>query len=115
MLNKQWDVLYAVEHKSHENVGLVTCSHGYTLCYAGKDHGSYSRIVMFIRTHYNPQINFNDDFGRYMVVQIAYEGQLIWLVGVYASNVSCERKLLWQSPASLLRDGRSGYACCEVV
>ncbi len=121
LLNKQWDVLCAVEHKAHANAGLVTCSHGYTLCYAGKDPGSYSGIVMFIRTHYNPQIILNDDFGRYMVVQIAYEGQLIWLVGVYASNVSRERKLLWQSLASLLRDGRPGLlmgdfnACCEVA
>jgi exonuclease III len=107
LLNKQWDVLCTVEHKAHANAGLLTCSHGYTLCYAGKDPGSYSGIIMFIRTHYNPQIILNDDFGRYMVVQIAY-GQLIWLVGVYASNVLRECKLLWQSLASLLRDGRPG-------
>ena len=81
--SNQWDVLCVVEHKVHTNAGLVVFSHGYTLCYAGKKHGDYLGIVMSIHVHYRPQIICSDDNGKYMVVQISYEGELIWLIGVF--------------------------------
>ena len=39
------------------------------------------------------------------MVEISYEGQVLWLVGVYASNVSQEQKLLWRSLYSVLDNG----------
>ena len=109
-----------MEHKVPTNARLVVCSHGYTLCYAGKPHGDYSGIVMFIRDHYHPQIIFSDDNERYMVVQISYEGESIWLVGVNASNVLRERQVLWEALDSLIRNGKPSlfmgdfHVCCDV-
>ena len=60
---------------------------------------------MFIHDHYRPHIIFTDDNGRYMVVQISYEGELIWLASVYASNIAREHQVLWKAPTSLLRNG----------
>ena len=85
--SNQWDVLCVVEHEVHKNVGLIVCSHEYTLCYVRKLHGDYPGIMKFIHDHYCPQIIFNDDNGIYIVGKISYGGELIWLVGVYASNV----------------------------
>ena len=53
------------------------------------------------------------------MVEICYERLVLWLVGVYASNVSQERKLLWRSLNSMIDDGRPGLlmgdfnVCCE--
>ena len=49
MLSEQWDVLCAIEHKDHCNIGLINYSKSYTLCYVGNVHGDYSGIVMFIK------------------------------------------------------------------
>ena len=77
-----------MEHKDYRNVGLVSYSNGYTLCYACNVNGHYYGIVMFIRDKFHPKVIVSDEFGRFIVVEICYEGQVIWLVGVYASNVS---------------------------
>ena len=63
---------------------------GYTLCYAGNVHGEYSGIVMFIRDKFQPKVIVSDEFGRFIVVETCYEGQVLWLVDVYAPNVSQE-------------------------
>ena len=94
LLHNQWDVLCVVEHKEHKNAGLMLNTKGYTLCYSGKVKGDYSRVVMFIIDVFCPQVIFTDDLGRFLVVQISYEGQVLWLVGVYASNLPQKRSLL---------------------
>ena len=40
---------------------------------------------MFIRYKFHPKVIVLDEFGRNIVVEIRYEGQVLWLVGVYAS------------------------------
>ena len=92
VLSEQCDVLCAVEHKDHRNGGLISYCKGYTLCYAGNGHKEYSGIAMFIRDKFQPKVIVSDEFGRFIVVEICYEGQVLWLVGVYAPNVSQERK-----------------------
>ena len=74
VLSEQWDVLCVVEHKDHRNAGLISYSKGYTLCYAGNVHGEYSGIVMFIRDKFQPKVIVSDEFGRFIVVEICYEG-----------------------------------------
>ena len=64
---------------------------------------------MFIRDQFHPKVIVSDEFGRFIMLEICYEGQVLWLVGVYASNVSQERKLLWRSLNSLLDNGRPGF------
>ena len=61
---------------------------------------------MFIRHRFHPKVNVSYEVGRFIMVEICYEGQVLWLVGVYASNVSQERKLLWRSLNSVLDNGR---------
>ena len=95
VLSEQQDVLCAVEHKDHRNAGLISYSKSYTL-FAGNVHGDYSRIFMFIRNNFHPKVIVVDEFGRFIVVEICYEGQVLWLVGVYASNVSQEQKLVYE-------------------
>ena len=69
--------------------------------------GNYLGIVIFIRDKFHPEVIVSDEFGRLIVVQICYEGRVLQLVGVYASNVSQEQKLLWRSLNSVLDNGRS--------
>ena len=76
------------------------------LCWQCSWLGDYFGIVMFIRDKFHPKVIVSDEFGRFIVVEICYEGQVLWLVGVYASNVSQERKLLWRSLNSVLDNGR---------
>ena len=97
-----------MEHKEHKNAGLMLNTKGYILCYSGKVKGDYSGVVMFIREVFCPQVIFTDDLRRFLVVQISYEGQVLWLVGVYASNLPQQRSLLWQNLASLLKHGQVG-------
>ena len=42
---------------------------------------------MFIRDQFQPKVIVSDEFGRVIVVEICYEGQVLWLVGVYPPNV----------------------------
>ena len=49
------------------------------------------------------------------MVEISYEGQVLWLVGVYASNVSQERKLLWRSLTLVLDNGRPGLFMGDLI
>ena len=71
-------------------MGLISYSNSYTLCYDGNVHGIIMGKLMFITDKFHPKVIASDDFGRFIVVEICYEGQVLWLVGVYASNVSQE-------------------------
>ena len=82
--------MFYVQYNIKIIVMLISSSKGYTLCYVGNVHGDYSRIVMFIRDKFHPKVVVSDEFGRFIVEEICYEGQVLWLVGVYALNVSQE-------------------------
>ena len=45
---------------------------------------------MFIGDKFHPKVIVSDEFERFIVVTICYEGQILWLVCVFASNVSQE-------------------------
>ena len=101
----QWDVLCVIEHKEYRDVRLISYSIGYTLCYASNVHAHYTRIVMYIRHTFHMKVIVPYEIGRFIVVEICYDGQILWLVSGYASNVSQERKLLWRALNSMLNNG----------
>ena len=109
VFRNHWDILCAVEHKDHKNAGLDFTIKGYTLCYAGVSSGDYSGVLMLIKDQYQPQVVMRDSDGRYIVVEILFEGQLLWIVGVYAPNLSHQRKLLWDVLNNKLTMGRHGF------
>ena len=109
ILKNQWDILCAVEHKDHKKAGLNFSSKGYTLYYAGLTPGDYSRVLMIVRDHYQPKVVIRDPGGRYIVVEILYEGQVLWIVGVYAPNISQQRMELWNVLSTKLECGRPGF------
>ena len=48
----------------------------------------------------------SDIHGWYIVVDIIYEGQRIWIVGIYARNDVAQRIELWQRLNEVLRKSR---------
>ena len=81
VLSEQWDVLCAIGHKDHRNIGLLCCSKGYAPCYVGNVQRYYFGIVMFITDKSHPKVNVSYEFGRFIVVETCFEGQALWLVG----------------------------------
>ena len=51
---------------------------------------------MIIKHEVNPTVAYNDQRGRWMVVQCMINGETYDFVGIYAPNASRERALLWQ-------------------
>ena len=76
ILKNQWDILCAVEHKDHKT-GLNFFCKGYTLYYEGLTPSDYSGVLMIVRDNYQPKVVIRDQSGRYIVVEILYEGQVV--------------------------------------
>ena len=51
----------------------------------------------------------SDIHGRYIVVEINYEGQRIWIVGIYAPNEVSQRIELWQCLNEVLSNGNPRF------
>ena len=47
---------------------------------------SLLRGIMIIRDLFCPHIVYNDPYGRFLVMEVKYFEDLIWLVGIYAPN-----------------------------
>ena len=82
----QWDILCALEHKDHANFGSFIQHNGYHVCYAGVNCGLYSGVILIVKDTLQPMVVQSDIHGQYIVVEINYEGQRIWIVGIYAPN-----------------------------
>ena len=108
VFNKQWDVVCAVEHKCHDLSGSILHLRGYSTYYAGCLSFHYSGVVMVIRDTLCPQMVFNDPSERFMIMEITYFGEVVWVVGVYAPNDVSQRTELWSSLHRLLSVGRAG-------
>ena len=96
----QWDVLCAVEHKEHARSGSSLQYKQYHVFYAGVIGGLYSGIMLIIRDNLKPMVVQRDVHGRFLVVEVNYEGNKIWVVGIYAPNVAGQRINLWRFTSS---------------
>ena len=97
LLSKEWDVLCAVEHKCHELAGSTVHLRGYSSFYAGHRNNHYSGVVLIVRDKYYPQVVHNDPYGRFLVLEITFFGEIMWVVGIYAPNQATQRIALWGS------------------
>ena len=105
----QWDILCAVEHKDHAKSGSFIQHNGYHVCYAGVTGGLYSGVILIVKDTLQPVVVQSDIHGRYIVVEINYEGQRIWIVGIYAPNEVSQRIELWQRLNEVLSNGNPGF------
>ena len=105
----QWDVLCAVEHKEHARSGSSLQYKQYCVFYARVTGGLYSCIMLIVRDSLKPIVVQRDVHGRFLVVEVNYEGNKIWVVGIYAPNVVGQRINLWRALHQVLRHGRAGF------
>ena len=63
---------------------------------------------MIIRDLFCPHIVYNDPYGRFLVMEVKYFDELIWLVGIYAPNNANQHIELWSSMYPRLLVGRVG-------
>ena len=73
----QWDILCAGEHKEHAKSGSFIPHNGYHVCYAGVNGGLYLGVIRIVKDILQPVEVQSDIHGRYIVVDINYEGQSI--------------------------------------
>ena len=92
--SSQVDVICVQEHKQVEFSGQVGSFGGFDIFYAGQ--GTTSGVLMIIKHELNPMVAYNDQRGRWMVVQCMINGETYDFGGIYALNASRDRALLWQ-------------------
>ena len=109
VFSNQWDILCAVEHKDHAKSGTSHQHNGYHACYAGVNGGLYSGVILIVKNNLQPVVIQSDVHGRFIVVEINYEGERIWVVGIYAPNEAAQRIELWQCLNQVLANGRPGF------
>ena len=109
IFNSEWDILCVVEHKEHAKSGSSFHHKQYHVFYAGANGGPYSGVMLIIRDSLKPVVVQRDVHGRFLVVEVNYEGKHIWVVGIYGSNVARHRMELWRCLNQVLLHGRSGF------
>ena len=67
------------------------------------------RLILIVKDILQPVVVQSDIHGRYIVVDINYEGQRIWIVGIYAPNEVAQRIELWRRLNEVLRNGNPGF------
>ena len=64
--------------------------------------------MLIVRDKYYPQLVHNDPYGRYLVLEITFFGEVVWVVGIYAPNQATQRIALCGSLLQTLSVGRPG-------
>ena len=82
----QWDILCAVEHMDHAKSGSFIQHNMYHVCYASVDGGLYSVVILIVKDTLEPMVVQSDIHGRSIVVEVNYEGQRIWIVGILCTK-----------------------------
>ena len=54
-------------------------------------------MVYIVCDKYCLQVAYNDPHGHFIVVEINNDGNVIWLVGIYAPNHVVQYIVLWDS------------------
>ena len=91
----QPDIVCLQEHNQHAMAGHHGFLHGYDIYYAGT--ATYSGVCILVRHELEPQLAFNDNSGRWSVVQCYVNGHNFEFASVYASQTSAMRATLWDS------------------
>ena len=87
-----WETLLCeVEHKCHELAGSTVHLRGYSSFYAGNLNNHYSGVVLIVQDKYYPQVVHYDPYGRFLVLEITFFGEVVWVVGIYAPNQATQR------------------------
>ena len=60
-------------------------------------------MILIVRDNYDLQVVHNYPYNRFLFIEIGYFGQVIWLVGIYASNEDTQDIALWRSRLRTLR------------
>lgn len=108
LLSSQWDVLCAVEHKQHAQAGSGFEHRDFHVFFNGL-HSTNSGVMMIVHDRFRPSVVHRDVHGRFLIVEITYEEQLLWLVGVYAPHSVGARCSLWRDLQQCLRFGKPGF------
>ena len=98
-----------VEHKEHPKSGSSFHHKQYHDFYVGVNGGPYSDVMLIVRDSLLPVVVQRDVNGRFLVVEVNYEGKQIWVVDIYGSNVARKRMDLWRCLNQVLRHGRSCF------
>ena len=103
MLVREWDILCAVDHNCHDLATSTIHTCGYSSFYAKhlKDHSSW--VVLNVWDKYFPQVVYDNHLWSFFVVEITHFGEVVWLVGIYASNEDTQDIALWRSRLRTLR------------
>ena len=64
--------------------------------------------MLIVRDKYCPQVVHKDPYGRFLVLEITFFGEVVWVVGIYAPNQATQRIALWGSLLQTLFLGRPG-------
>ncbi|MCO5566956.1 hypothetical protein L7F22_020639 [Adiantum nelumboides] len=97
-----------VEHKQHAHAGSGFVHRDFHVFFTGLP-STQSGVMMIVHDRFCLSVVHRDVHGRFLVVEITYEEQLLWLVGVYAPHSVWARCSLWQDLLQCLRLGRSGF------
>ena len=90
--SSQVEVFCVQEHKHVEFSGQVGSFGGFDIFCANQ--GTTSGVLMIIKHELNPTVVYNDQRGRWMVVQCMINGEVYDFGGIYAPNTSRDRVLL---------------------
>ena len=77
--------------------------------YVGVTGGLYSDVLLIVKDSFQPIVVQRDVYGRFLVVEVNYEGNKIWVVGIYASNVAGQCINPWRGLHQVLHHGRAGF------
>jgi exonuclease III len=83
--------LCAIKHKDHSKSESSIQHNGYHVCYAGVNGELYLGVILIVKNSLQPVVVQSDIYGRYIVVEVNFEGQRIWIVGIYAPNEVSQR------------------------
>ena len=72
-----------VKHKCHQMAGPTIYLCGYTSFYEENHINHYSSVLLIV---YNKHCSHDDPHDHFIVVEINNDGNVIWLVGIYAPN-----------------------------
>ena len=65
--------------------------------------------MLIVRDSLKLAVVQRDVHGRFLVVEVNYEGKQIWVVGIYGSNVAIQCMDLWRCLNQVLRHGKSSF------
>ena len=98
-----------MERKDHEKFASSLQHKQCHVFYVGVNGGLYSSVILIVRDSLLPLVVQRDVNGQFLVVDVYYEGERIWMVSIYTPNVAWQYMSLWRCLNQVLRHGRPGF------